>query len=214
MQHRKLSFIDKLIINVDTVVKTLTTGAAHAERANPANSHAESVSDEAERKHTAGLMRINHCGEVCAQAMYQGQAFTARRDDIRDTMNQSAAEEIDHLVWCEERIHDLGSRTSVLNPAFYGASFMIGAIAGAIGDKLSLGLVAATEDQVCLHLEEHLEQIPESDQRSRAILEQMLVDEKRHSDHAIDLGGMRFSQQVKSGMTMLSKVMTTSTYRL
>lgn len=159
-------------------------------------------------------MRINHTGEVCAQALYQGQALTARLPEVRQAMEHAAEEEIDHLAWCEQRIRELGGRPSLLNPLFYGLSFGVGAVAGLISDKVSLGFVAATEDQVVKHLDEHLAQLPEQDHKSRAILEQMREDELQHATTALEAGGLRFPAPVKFGMTLLSKVMTKSTYRL
>jgi ubiquinone biosynthesis monooxygenase Coq7 len=159
-------------------------------------------------------MRINHTGEVCAQALYQGQALTAKLPEVRDAMDEAAKEEIDHLVWCEQRINELNGRTSVLNPLFYGLSFTIGALAGVAGDKWSLGFVAATENQVCKHLEEHLQSLPESDTKSRAILEQMLIDEAKHATAALDAGGAEFPSEIKSVMSVIAKGMTTTTYRI
>jgi ubiquinone biosynthesis monooxygenase Coq7 len=159
-------------------------------------------------------MRINHTGEVCAQALYQGQALTAKLPDVRVAMEHAADEEIDHLAWCEQRIRQLGSHPSVLNPLFYGLSFGVGAVAGLISDKVSLGFVAATEDQVVKHLDDHLQQLPANDDKSRAILEQMRLDEERHATSALEAGGLRFPAPLKFGMTLLSKVMTKSAYRL
>lgn len=213
--QRNFTFSDRLAMQADALLRTIVPSSCQAYRPSPAQQHAEDPTlDSADRKHIAGLMRINHTGEVCAQALYQGQALTAKREDIREAMEHAAEEEIDHLVWCEQRLQELGSRTSVLNPLFYGLSFAIGAGAGAISDKISLGFVAATEDQVCKHLDEHLAQIPHSDQKSRSILEQMRIDEKEHSTNAIAAGGYRFPAPVKSGMSLLAKVMTGSTYRI
>jgi ubiquinone biosynthesis monooxygenase Coq7 len=211
---RKPSLFDKLISNADQALRTLVPSASHAERENPAMEHTSSKMSEQQRQHTAGLMRINHTGEVCAQALYQGQALTARLPTVRREMEQAAQEEVDHLAWCEQRLQQLNSQTSLLNPVFYTGSFVLGAAAGALGDKWSLGFVAATEEQVCKHLEEHLEQLPEGDQQSRAILEQMLVDEKAHGNKAIAAGGKTFSAPVKELMTTLSRLMTSSTYRI
>lgn len=211
---RRMTFLDTLINNVDTVVKTLSPGTSTAARENPAQNNDDVLLSDTERAHISGLMRINHTGEVCAQALYQGQAATAKLKDVRDSMNDAAEEEIDHLAWCEQRLKELGSQPSLLNPVFYALSFGIGAAAGAISDKLSLGFVAATEDQVCKHLEEHLAQLPESEQRSRAILEQMLQDEREHATHAISAGGTVFPDEVKHAMTVLSKAMTKTTYRI
>jgi len=159
-------------------------------------------------------MRVNHTGEVCAQALYQGQALTAKLPTVRDDMQQAAAEEVDHLVWCEERLRELDSRPSVLNPAWFGLSFALGAVAGAIGDKVSLGFVAATEERVCNHLKDHLKQLPEDDRKSRLILQKMLEDEQRHGDKALEAGGTDFPRPVKDAMSGVSQVMTRSSYRI
>lgn len=212
--QRQYSLFDRLAMQADAALRTLVPESSQASRPSPATAEPEFAGmDETQRKHVASLMRINHTGEVCAQALYQGQALTARRPEIRESMEQAAEEEVDHLVWCEERIKELGGRTSLLNPLFYGMSFMLGASAGAISDKLSLGFVAATEDQVCKHLDEHLSQIPKGERKSRAILEQMRIDEQEHSTHAIAAGGYRFPAPVKAGMSLVAKVMTASTYR-
>lgn len=218
--QRNLSLIDKLIVNADQALRTLVPTAATAKRANPATlkSNAEHASDNelsnTDKKHIASLMRINHTGEVCAQALYQGQALTAKLPTVKQEMEQAAQEEVDHLVWCEERIKQLNSHTSYLNPIFYATSFTLGAAAGIAGDKWSLGFVGATEEQVCKHLEEHLEQIPEVDQQSRAILQQMLIDERAHGMGAINAGGKEFSSTAKNIMSAVSKIMTMTTYRI
>jgi ubiquinone biosynthesis monooxygenase Coq7 len=209
---RHLSALDRLIVNLDQAVRTLLPGAARAERASPAFSTAEIELSDTERKHVAGLMRINHTGEVCAQALYQGQALTAKLSGVRDSMEQAAREEIDHLAWCEQRLRELDSHTSVLNPLFYGASFALGAVAGAIGDRVSLGFVAATEEQVSAHLENHLQTLPAHEQKSRVILEQMLIDEKQHGTVALEAGGAEFPRWLKGAMTSVSRAMTKSTY--
>ena len=195
-------------------MRTLIPNSSHAHRPSPAVLATSSTLDTTQKRHIAGLMRINHTGEVCAQALYQGQALTASLPETREKMEQAAEEEIDHLVWCEQRIGELDSHTSLLNPLFYGLSFAIGATAGAISDKVSLGFVAATEDQVCKHLDDHLHQIPETDGKSRAILEQMRIDEEQHATSALDAGGYRFPAPVKFGMSLLAKVMTSSSYRI
>ena len=210
-----LNFIDRLIVQADRALRTLA-GASDltAERPSPAISSTEAELTADEKKHAAALMRVNHSGEVCAQALYQGQALTAKLPHVRAEMEKAAAEEVDHLVWCQARIDQLGSHTSYLNPLWYGLSFTIGAGAGLISDKISLGFVAATEDQVCRHLQEHLYQLPEADYPSRAIVEQMLDDEARHADAALAAGGMRFPFPVKGAMRLVSKVMTISSYRI
>jgi len=212
--QRHFSPADRLLMQADSALRTLLPLTAHPNRPSPAQSQEETALSPAETTHIAGLMRINHTGEVCAQALYQGQALTARLPKVREAMEHAASEEIDHLVWCEKRIRELGSSPSILNPLFYGLSFGVGAVAGLISDKVSLGFVAETEAQVCKHLDDHLQQLPDSDQKSRAILQQMREDEQRHATSAIEAGGMRFPTPVKLGMNLLSKVMTKSTYRI
>lgn len=212
--QRHYSPLDRLLLQADAAMRTLIPNSSHASRPSPAALEPENTQDATQARHTAALMRINHTGEVCAQALYQGQALTAKLPDIREQMEQAAEEEVDHLVWCEQRIRELGSHTSVLNPLFYGLSFAIGATAGAISDKVSLGFVAATEQQVCKHLDDHLQQIPAADRKSRAILEQMRIDEEEHAASALDAGGYRFPAPVKFAMSLMAKVMTSSTYRI
>ncbi|AFM34872.1 MULTISPECIES: 2-polyprenyl-3-methyl-6-methoxy-1,4-benzoquinone monooxygenase [Stutzerimonas stutzeri subgroup] len=212
--QRHYSPADRLLMQADSALRTLLPFSGQPARPSPAVLKDEAELSESETRHVAGLMRINHTGEVCAQALYQGQALTARLPQVRRAMEQAADEEIDHLAWCEQRIRQLGSHTSVLNPLFYGLSFGIGATAGLISDRISLGFVAATEDQVCKHLDEHLGQLPASDDKSRAILEQMREDEQQHSTAAIEAGGLRFPAPVKFGMSLVSKVMTKATYRI
>lgn len=212
--QRHYSPLDRLLLQADAAMRTLIPSSSHAGRPSPAALEPDNTQEPVQARHTAGLMRINHTGEVCAQALYQGQALTAKLPDIREQMEQAAEEEVDHLVWCEQRIRELGSHTSVLNPLFYGLSFAIGAAAGAVSDKVSLGFVAATEEQVCKHLDKHLQQIPDSDRKSRAILEQMRIDEEEHAVSALDAGGYRFPAPIKFGMSLMAKVMTTSTYRI
>lgn len=214
MGKRQFSFTDRLISQVDSAMRTLTTGASKAGRASPADTVHEGVRTEQEAKHSAGLMRINHTGEVCAQALYQGQALTAKLADVRDSMEQAAQEEVDHLAWCEARLKELESHPSHLTPLFYGLSFAIGAAAGVIGDKWSLGFVAETEHQVCDHLERHLQELPEGDDKSRAVLYEMQRDEARHATTAIEAGAETLPKPVRQMMALTSKVMTTTTYRL
>ncbi|HEY8940420.1 MAG TPA: 2-polyprenyl-3-methyl-6-methoxy-1,4-benzoquinone monooxygenase [Cellvibrio sp.] len=210
---RHLSLIDNFIINADRALRTLAAGSdMTCERPSPARPLDEADLDDSERRHAAALMRVNHTGEVCAQALYQGQALTAKLPQVRNEMEHAAEEEIDHLVWCQERIDALGSHTSYLNPVWYGLSFAIGAGAGLVSDKISLGFVAATEDQVCKHLQSHLQQLPVTDLRSRAVVEQMLADEARHADMALSAGGYNFPAPVKGIMTLVSKAMTQTSY--
>lgn len=215
MSQRHYSLFDRAILHADRALRTLTPGMARAERANPAAAvHNDDALSEAERRHTAGLLRVNHTGEICAQALYQGQAMSAHKDGVRTAMAQAAREEADHLAWCEERLRELDSRPSYLNPLFYGLSFALGATVGKISDRLSLGFVAATEEQVCEHLQSHLRQLPPQDARSRALLDQMLTDEAGHATAAMAAGGMRFPRWLKRAMTGLSGAMTRTTYHL
>ena len=214
MRQRRLSLVDKLITEVDSVMRTVTNRGNSAGRPSPSEGHTDAELSEQERQHVAGLMRVNHTGEVCAQALYQGQALTAKLPSVREDMQEAAAEEVDHLVWCEQRLRELGSHTSYLNPAWYGMSFAMGAIAGAIGDKVSLGFVAATEERVCNHLRDHLQQLPDEDRKSQLILQQMLEDEQRHGENALQAGGTDFPRPVKDAMTTVSKVMTRASYRI
>jgi 3-demethoxyubiquinol 3-hydroxylase len=214
--HNKtpLSFVDQCLIQFDQALRSCVPGASEARRGSPAEKVEEKKLDDVGKKHAAGLMRINHTGEVCAQALYQGQAATAKLEDVRSSMEQAADEEVDHLAWCEERLQQLDSQPSLLNPLWYGLSFGMGAAAGIAGDKWSLGFVAETEDQVCEHLEEHLESLPEEDMKSKAILEQMIVDEKHHGDSARQAGGADLPAPIKQGMTFMSEVMKKTVYRI
>ncbi|MBT4832547.1 MAG: 2-polyprenyl-3-methyl-6-methoxy-1,4-benzoquinone monooxygenase [Porticoccaceae bacterium] len=214
MANRQLSGLDQILTQLDQGLRTVLGNAPAPQRVSPAVELSESELSGQERQHALGLMRVNHAGEVCAQALYQGQALTAKLPEVGEQMEHAAAEEIDHLAWCEERIHELGGRTSALNPLWYAMSFGIGAGAGLISDKLSLGFVAATEDQVCDHLQQHLEELPANDQKSRAIVAQMLEDEARHAQSALDAGGHQFPAPVKKLMTLVSSAMTGSSYRL
>ncbi|MEW5249360.1 2-polyprenyl-3-methyl-6-methoxy-1,4-benzoquinone monooxygenase [Microbulbifer sp. 2201CG32-9] len=211
---RKLSGLDRLLVQADRALRTLSPGAPTHTRPSPARGEDEADLSEAERRHAAGLMRVNHSGEVCAQALYQGQALTAQLAEVRGEMEEAADEEIDHLAWCEQRLRELDSRPSLLNPLWYGLSFGLGAAAGKIGDRVSLGFVAATEERVCDHLQSHLQRLPAQDRRSRAVVEQMLVDEEAHQHAALAAGGTEFPRPLKGLMTLVSKVMTSASYRL
>jgi len=207
-----LSLPDRIICGLDQALRTVFGQPPTTERENPAADKDEAELTEPERRLAARLMRINHTGEVCAQALYQGQAATADLESVRDQMQRAAEEENDHLVWCEQRIEELGSHTSILNPVFYAGSFTIGAIAGAVGDKWSLGFVAETEKQVVQHLDGHLTDLPEDDARSRAILKQMKQDEGRHATTALEAGGARLPLPVRLAMKATSRIMTRTTY--
>lgn len=214
MSARHLSMTDQLLSQMDKALRTLAPGKVSHQRPSPANTINETEMSDAERKHAAGLMRVNHSGEVCAQALYQGQALTAKLPTVREEMEHAAEEEVDHLAWCQERIESLGSHTSILNPLWYGMSFGIGATAGLVSDKVSLGFVAATEDQVCKHLQSHLHDLPAQDERSRAVVEVMLDDEAKHGHAALAAGGYRFPAPVKGVMSLLSKAMTKTSYKV
>lgn len=188
-------------------------GGIEAKRANPADAFEATLSD-GERRHAAGLMRVNHCGEICAQALYEGQALTARSTAVREALAAAAGEEEDHLAWCRQRLDELDSRTSLLDPAFYAVSYLLGAAAGLLGDRLSLGFVAATEDGVRRHLDRHLQSLPDGDAKSRAILEEMRADEARHGADAVRAGGVVYPKPIKAAMAVAAKAMTTATYRL
>ncbi|MDG1311476.1 MAG: 2-polyprenyl-3-methyl-6-methoxy-1,4-benzoquinone monooxygenase [Porticoccaceae bacterium] len=214
MANRQLSGLDQILTQLDQGLRMVLSNAPAPQRVSPAVEIADTELSDQERQHSIGLMRVNHAGEVCAQALYQGQALTAKLPEVGEQMEHAAAEEIDHLAWCEERIVELGGRTSALNPVWYAMSLGIGAGAGLISDKLSLGFVAATEDQVCDHLQKHLEDLPISDRKSRAIVKQMLDDEARHAKAALEAGGHRFPAPVKKLMTFVSSAMTGISYRL
>jgi len=206
--------LDRLIIEFDKGLKTLTA-SAHSVRPYPdAQVQDAAELDAEEKRHAAALMRINHCGEVCAQALYNGQALTAKNPQIKQALAQASKEETEHLAWCEKRIHELGSHTSLLNPLWYAGSFTLGALAGAIGDKWNLGFLAETERQVGAHLDKHLKELPSQDEKSRAILAQMKIDEAHHADTAVHLGAAELPQPIKSAMQQMSKVMTATTYHL
>ena len=190
MTERHFSPMDRLLSRVDSALRTLTPGSARAERQPPnADPQPEAPLNPSERRHVTGLMRINHTGEVCAQALYQGQASTATLPHVRHAMEAAAREEEDHLAWCDDRIRELGGVPSRLNPLFYAVSYALGAGAGLAGDRWSLGFVSETEHQVVRHLENHLTRLPAGDRRSRAILEQMREDELRHAVTAEGAGG-------------------------
>jgi len=204
--------VDHLITSFDNALRTLHGVYSSQSRPNPAGNMDEAELDDNERKHIAGLMRVDHVGEICAQALYQGQALTARDEKTRQHMLEAAAEETDHLAWCDDRLQELGSHTSLLNPLWYAGSFAIGAAAGLAGKGWNLGFVVETERQVEAHLDEHLQQLPEKDRRSRIILQQMKEDEIRHADNAQHAGGKPLPGPVKDGMRLASRIMTSFAY--
>ncbi len=209
-----MNLVDKLIIQADQALRTLVPGSVAATSPNPADQAPKPVLNDSAQRHAAGLMRINHTGEVCAQALYQGQALTAKLTEVRTSMEKAAQDESDHLAWCETRLHELDSRPSLLNPLFYGLSYGIGAMAGLAGDKWSLGFVAETEQQVCKHLQDHLQQLPAEDGKSRLILEQMLADEDRHAVNARAAGAAGLPAPVQQAMALMARVMKAATYKI
>ena len=211
---RTISKLDQFLIRLDEALRLSAGSAPAAARPNPASGLQEAQLGAEERRHVAGLMRVNHAGEICAQALYAGQAATARQDKVRIAMQQAADEEIDHLSWCETRLKQLDSHTSLLNPFWYAGSFAIGALAGLAGDSWSLGFVRETENQVEAHLQEHLERLPQEDVRSRAILDQMKGDEARHAHMAEIAGGRELPQVIRSAMALTSGIMKTLAYRI
>lgn len=212
MTQRNYTFADQLIEQIDQGLRTVFGRPPGTTRANPSDGIEETELSDTERLEAARLMRVNHAGEVSAQALYQGQAMTARQTNVRDAMQQAASEENDHLRWCRQRIDELGEHTSYLNPVWYLGSLTIGAVAGLAGDKWSLGFVAETERQVVRHLDKHLVRLPEADLRSRAILEQMKSDETHHGTVALESGGAELPEPVRMIMDSVSKVMTRTAY--
>ncbi len=200
-------------MHLDTGLRTVFGRPRVTERPNPAENIEDTELTQAEKELAGRLMRINHAGEVAAQGLYEGQALTARLPDVRDKMERAAMEENDHLAWCESRINELGSHKSLLNPLWYGGSLAIGAIAGLAGDKWSLGFVTETERQVVRHLDSHLAQLSEKDEKSRAILEQMKEDEGHHATTALHAGGAELPTPIKKLMALTSKVMTKTAFR-
>ncbi|MDF1756802.1 MAG: 2-polyprenyl-3-methyl-6-methoxy-1,4-benzoquinone monooxygenase [Legionellaceae bacterium] len=212
---RQYTFLDRLVSGVDTALRAVCIpNDRPCNRPNPSEKISEGSLSKQEKRHVTGLMRINHAGEVCAQALYQGQAATAKLEKVKIQMQNSADEEIDHLAWCEKRIKELNGNTSILNPFWYLGSFIIGATAGLAGDKLSLGFVAETEKQVVSHIQKHIKKIPPEDLKTKAILEQMEIDEAQHAQIAIDAGAMKLPFPIKQIMSLTSKLLTFTSYHI
>ncbi|HEY0664910.1 MAG TPA: 2-polyprenyl-3-methyl-6-methoxy-1,4-benzoquinone monooxygenase [Gallionella sp.] len=205
--------VDRFIVEFDKGLRTLFS-KAHTVRPYPDAGLPEAPMDEVEKKNAAALMRVNHSGEICAQALYQGQALTARDPEVQQRLQQAAQEETEHLAWTAKRVHELGGHLSVLNPFWYTGSLAIGAVAGLLGDKWNLGFLSETEQQVGSHLQSHLDRLPQQDEKSRAIVKQMYTDEIGHSDMAKELGGAELPQPVQLAMKLNGKVMTTLAYRV
>lgn len=206
-----MSLLDPFILQIDQALRTVFAMAPTI-RPMPGEDQPDADLTDAERQHVAALMRINHVGEVCAQALYAGQAFTARESAVREALEKAAWEETEHLNWTERRIEELGGRKSLLNPLWYAGAWTIGAIAGRLGDPVSLGFVAETERQVEAHLEGHMSQLPASDLRSQAIIDQMKADEVAHAQTALSLGAAELPALAKGAMKVAAKVMTQTAY--
>jgi ubiquinone biosynthesis monooxygenase Coq7 len=208
-----MHFLDKLIIDADKALRVVS-GVVQASRPSPAQSLAEAAMSDAEKKHSAGLMRVNHVGEICAQALYDAQGRFSKTPEVKAQLAHAGIEEEDHLAWTAQRLHELGSHTSFLTPLWYVGSYTLGTLAALAGDKQSLGFVSETERQVEDHLTGHLQDLPVQDSKSRAVVEQMRVDEIAHGAAARALGGTEMPMPVKAGMKALSKVMTTVAYHI
>lgn len=207
-----MSKLDQLIIALDGGLRTVFA-SPHAARAYPATAP-EATLSESERTHAAALMRVNHVGEVCAQALYSGQSLTTKNEAVRAELRKAAAEETDHLAWCEQRLTELGGRKSLLNPLWYGGAFTMGLVAGALSDKWNLGFLAETERQVETHLDGHLHQLPEADARSRAVVAQMKIDEGQHARTAVNHGAAELPMLVKRAMGLAANVMRKTASRI
>ncbi len=214
MNPRNLTPLDRAIIGLDRTLGAAFGRPSHSIKENPGRAVPESRLTSGERAHAAGLMRVNHAGEVAAQALYQAHALWARDPDTQRAMEQAAREEEDHLVWCAERLEALGSGPSLLQPFWYAGSFAIGTLASLLGDRWSLGFVAETERQVVQHLESHLDQLPKADAASRAIVRRMRDDESRHATQAMQSGAADLPQPVRGLMALMARVMTTTAYRI
>ncbi len=211
--QRSFGLTDRLLIAMDQAARTVLA-ESHAGRPYPADDIPDTVDQTEQRTQAAALMRVNHSGEIAAQARYQGQAFVANSPATRESLMEAAREENDHLAWCAQRVHELGGRVSVLNPIWYAGSFAIGALAGLAGDKTSLGFVAETERQVVEHLDGHMQQLSKDDARTRAIISQMSADEERHGNEALMAGGAELPFFARSLMKLTARVMTRTAYWL
>lgn len=214
MKERHLTPMDRIVAGLDQALRTLNSEPTRAARPNPAEGIAESDLSDAEKAHAAGLMRVNHAGEIAAQGLYQGHAAVARDPDVEEQMKQAANEELDHLAWCEQRLTELGSEPSALRPFWYAGSFAIGAASGVLGDKWSLGFIEETERQVSEHLTGHLDGLPENDARSRAIVAQMRDEEEIHGQNAHAAGAAPLPTPVRGLMKGVAQIMKTLAYRI
>ena len=214
MRGRSLTPLDRLLVGANTALRTVSAPAGRPTRQNPAEGVEEASLDDRQRLHSAGLMRVNHAGEIAAQGLYQGHAAVARDRSIEAQMQRAADEEFDHLAWCEQRLTELGAGPSRLSPVWYAGAFAIGAASGVLGDRWSLGFIAETERQVCEHLESHFERLPRQDARSRAILERMHEEEAEHGENAVDAGAAELPPPIKRLMRLTAEVMTRTAYWL
>lgn len=214
MQERHLTPLDKLLAGANNALRTIAAPAGQSPRENPAADLDEPDLTDEQRAHAAGLMRVNHAGEVAAQALYQGHAVVARDPEIEAQIQRAADEEFDHLAWCEQRLKELDERPSLLSPLWYAGAFAIGAASGALGDKWSLGFIAETEKQVCAHLDSHLDALPEEDRKSRAIVRQMRDEEQEHGENARDAGAAELPEAIRQLMKLTARIMTTTAYRV
>jgi ubiquinone biosynthesis monooxygenase Coq7 len=212
MQKRQMTPIDRLLAGLDNAIRTVAAPAGRPARQNPAADINDADLDDAQKAHVAGLMRINHAGEVAAQGLYQGHAVVARDPAIADQMQRAADEEFDHLAWCEQRLTELNASPSLLSPVWYAGAFAIGAASGILGDRWSLGFIAETERQVCAHLTSHLDRLPDDDAKTRAIVEMMRDEEEEHGENAIDAGAAELPRPVKRLMQLTAKAMTKMAY--
>jgi len=212
VSNRELSAIDRLLAGANDALRTIAAPAGRPARDNPAGLIKEPKLSASQKSHAAGLMRVNHAGEVAAQALYKGHAAVARDTSIEQQMQEAAAEEFDHLAWCEQRIQELGEEPSRLSPVWYAGAFAIGAASGVLGDKWSLGFIAETERQVVEHLDSHLDGLPVEDARSRAIVEQMRDEEVEHGQNAINAGAADLPGPVKRLMRITARIMTRTAY--
>ena len=214
MRERNLTPIDRILAGANNALRTIAAPAGRPSRKNPATDVAETDLTDKQKAHAAGLMRVNHAGEVAAQALYQGHAMVARDPAIEAQMQHAANEEFDHLAWCEQRLAELNERPSMLSPIWYAGAFTIGAASGMLADKWSLGFIAETEKQVCAHLDSHLDRLPVDDAKSRAIVKQMRDEEKEHGDNAKDAGAAELPEPIQRLMKLTAKVMTGTAYRV
>ena len=212
MQSRRLTPLDRLLASANNALRTVAAPAGRSARPNPSDEIDESALTDEEKRHAAGLMRVNHAGEIAAQALYRGHATVARDKAIEAQMQRAADEEFDHLAWCEQRINELGHDVSKLSPLWYAGAYAIGAASGVLGDKWSLGFIAETERQVCAHLDSHLAHLPEHDGKSRAIVTAMRDEEEEHGENAVDAGAAELPRPIKRLMRMTAKVMTRTAY--